>query len=224
MKNFNKINTIIFDMDGVLTDSERPYMDIFPLVCKEYNYHLNTEDIVNTLGTSYEYTGEYLKKRFGETFPYDELSIKFQEKLVEMAYQGKLLLKDGVLEILEYLKKNGYNIALASSNNRYSVYNYLKAFNIEHYFDSILTGDDVEEAKPNPALFLNTASILHAHASECMVIEDSINGLTAAKKSEMLSVMVPDLIPYNEQLNDLVDIKFDNLKEIILYLEQKENL
>lgn len=131
-----------------------------------------------------------------------------------MAYDGTLHLKPTVIETLNFLKENSILIALASSNTEKAVFSYLDAFNIKNYFNSILCGKDITYSKPNPEIFLKTLSNLNLTSKECIVVEDSINGLTAARRSGITSVMIPDLIPYSDKISGIVDFHFKNLYEI----------
>lgn len=210
-----KYKAVIFDMDGVITDSESPYINNFPILCKEQGYNIETKDIKNTLGTSYEYSKDYFLNKYGIDFPYDTIFSYFEDLLVKMAYDGTLHLKPTVIETLNFLKDNSILIALASSNTEKAVFSYLNAFNIKNYFNSILCGKDITNSKPNPEIFLKTLSNLNLTSKECIVVEDSINGLTAAKRAEITSVMIPDLIPYSDKISDIVDFHFNSLYEII---------
>lgn len=217
-----KFEAIIFDMDGVLTDSESLLEVVFPKLCAKHGYTLEKKHIIDTLGNSLDAGRAYFKKVFGEDFPYDQICTEFFDSLVEMAYAGTMKLMPDVLELLDYLKERNYPMAVASSNTKICVYNYLKAFAIDGYFSSVLTGDDVEEGKPNPALFLNSAKNLGIAPENCMVIEDSLNGLKAAKAAGMCSVFVPDLIPYSANLSPYVDYHFTNIYQITTLLEENE--
>lgn len=209
-----KYKAVIFDMDGVITDSEKPYISIFPKLCHEYGYNVSELDITNTLGTSYEYTKDYFEKKFSNKFPYDTIFNNFENMLIKMAYCKQLKLKPYVQDILEFLKLYKINIALASSNTKNAVYSYLDAFDIKQYFDVIYTGDDVLNGKPDPEIFIKTIDKLNLKSNECIIIEDSINGLKAARLAGATTVMVPDLVSYNPGLCNIVDYCFNTVNEI----------
>lgn len=212
------IKAIIFDMDGVITDSEKPYINMFPSLCKENRYIIDSSDIKNTLGTSYEYSKKYFIDKLGDQFPYDKIFADFEKMLIDMAYDGRLKLKSNVLETLIFLKNNRIKIALASSNTSNAVYSYLDAFDIKKYFDVILTGDDIINSKPNPEIFLKALNKLQVSPDEAIIVEDSINGIIAAKNTNAISVMIPDLIPYNDKLKNYVDYCFNNVYDVIKLL------
>lgn len=220
----SKFKAIIFDMDGVITDSESLMETVFPELSAELGYTMTQKHIFDTLGTTLEFGKEYFAKEFGKDFPYELLCERFFRRLIDMAYQGEMKLKSGVIELLDYLKEHRYPIALASSNTKECVMSYMEAFQLNHYFSSILTGDDVEEGKPNPALFLDSAKNLNILPSECMVIEDSLNGLKAAKAAGMTSVFIPDLLPYCDDLAPFADYYFDTILDVIKLLDKEIQL
>jgi len=213
-----RYKAVIFDMDGVITDSESLLETEFPKLCAEYGYTLTNKHIQDTLGTTMEFGKQYFAKEFGEQFPYELICQKFFDRLIAMAYRGEMQLKPGVLQLLEYLRKNHFPIALASSNTKHCVMSYLDAFHIKEYFSSILSGDDVDKGKPDPSLFINSAKNLNVHPDECIVIEDSLNGLRAAKAANMTSVFVPDLMPYSNLIAPFADYHFENIYQTIQLL------
>ncbi|NMD37337.1 MAG: HAD family phosphatase [Christensenellaceae bacterium] len=210
-----KIKAVLFDMDGILVDSERVSQEVFIKIAKEYGYNITKDQVLKTLGLTYNDTMSYFKDKISYDYPYEEIVSNLERKLIEMAYQGTLPIKSNVREVIDELKKKKILIAVSSSNTKLSVNSYLDALKIKESFDVIVTGDDVTNGKPSPEIFNKTAELLNVKNNECLVVEDSFNGLKAAKLAQMTSVMIPDLIPYSNILEPYVDYKFDNIINIL---------
>ena len=131
--------------------------------------------------------------------------------------------KEGLDEILKYLKEKGYKIAVASSSRRQSVIHHLKDANIEDYFDAIISGDMIKRSKPKPDIYLEAAKVLNVRPKDCYALEDSPNGIKSAKNANMTTVMIPDLIKPNEELKKMVDYEFNDLNEFLKFLIDKHN-
>ncbi len=209
------LKAVLFDMDGVLFDSERVSQIVFIDICKNYGYNISKEQVVETLGLTYNDTKNYFCEQISANFPYEEIVTSLEQDLIKMAYNGNLPLKENVVEVLKALKSKNILTSVSSSNTKLSVYSYLDAYKLNNMFDVIVTGDDVNNGKPSPEIFNKTADLLNINNEECLVVEDSLNGLKAAKLAKMTTVMIPDLIPYNSLLSEFVDYKFENLIDIL---------
>lgn len=138
---------VIFDMDGVLFDSESFSMDLYAEICLKRGYDLKNL-VKNTLGLTYESTRTYYLSKLGNDFPYEETSLELQDMLINMAKEHKLPIKKNVVETLEYLQSKNIKVGLASSNNKISIFSYIEIYNMLKFFDVFVTGDDVSECKP----------------------------------------------------------------------------
>ena len=199
------IRAVIFDMDGVIFDSENLYIDC----CVEAADSLGMEDIVETcfrcIGVTVPVTCQilldtYRDKALVDTFREAAASL-FREKY----RAGLLAVKPGVQELLEYLKAQGTRIAIASSTRTDIIEKELSDFGLLTFFDRIIGGDQVSRSKPDPDIFLRAAEALKEEPDHCLVIEDSYNGIRAAKAAGMNAIMVPDLLPPDDEMRSLAD-------------------
>lgn len=211
----NKYKAVLFDMDGVLFDSENITSRIFPEVVNSLGYNMKVGTTNNFLGLTYNDTAEKLKHMYGEDFPFDKVMVMVENKLVELAKEGNMPKKAYVEQTIKLLRKNGILTAVSSSNNEKSVKAYLKYSGLDILFDTVLSGKDVDNGKPDPEIFLKTAARLKVEPKECIVVEDSLNGVKAAKTAGMYSVMVPDLLPFEEKFYPYVDKCYNEIKEIL---------
>lgn len=211
--NISGIKAIIFDMDGVIFDTERVYLDIWCKVFEKYGYKMTKEIYTSVLGTGRENVKRVFIDNFGQDLPIDSMYKEKDELLVEAVDKG-IPLKSGVYEILTYLKENKFKIALATSAVTYRALKQLKHAKIEKFFDAIVCRDDVIETKPNPEIFLKAAKRLNVQANECIVIEDSNAGIKAAHSANMTAFHVIDLKEPDNEIKRYSFKCFKSLEEI----------
>lgn len=209
----NNIKSIIFDMDGVIFDTELVYLEIWSKVFEKYGYKLQKEVYAEVLGTGRENVKKVFLNNYGNELPIDKMYREKDEDL-EKAVDKGIPLKQGAYEILYYLKNNNYKIALATSASKERALKQLRYADIEKFFDVIVSRDDVKETKPNPDIFLKAAKKLNVNPNECIVIEDSSAGIKAAFNAGMAGIHVVDLKePDNEIIRNCYK-SFNNLNDI----------
>ena len=130
-------------------------------------------------------------------------------------------IKKGVNDILNYLKSNGFKIALASSTSSVSVFHHLDDAKIKDYFDVVVCGDMVQKSKPEPDIYLKAAELLNLPAYECYAVEDSRNGLLSAHNAGCRVIMVPDLWQGEEETDAFLAAKCSDLNEVIDFIENE---
>lgn len=214
---------VIFDMDGVIFDSEVCVCAIWKEIAEEFNLPNIEEVYIKCIGINDAATEQVFKDAYGTDFDY-----RFYQKISSKKYHarydgGKLPMKAGVFEILDYLKDNGYKIALASSTRVATVTGQLKAAGIYDYFDEVIGGDMVAKSKPEPDIFLEAAKRLGVSPDKAFVIEDSFNGIRAAFNAKCVPVMVPDMIEPDEEMNGKAVIICKSLLEVRDFLEGTTN-
>ena len=214
-------DAVVFDMDGVIFDSERAVMNCWIELAKKYGIKDIEEPYLACTGPNDAKTREIMLDAYGEDFPYDEYAKEASVMYHERYDGGRLPMKPGVKEILTFLKDNGKKIALASSTRRQTVVNRLRDAGILDYFDKIVTGDMVSRSKPEPDIFLLACEKIEVKPERAYAIEDSYNGIRAASAGNLRPIMVPDLLPSNEEMEGMAETVLSNLIDVAEYLGAK---
>lgn len=213
-----ELKAVVFDMDGVIFDSERKVMECWIEVADKYGIKDIEKLCRMCLGINADETRRLALEFYGEDFPYDERKDEQSALYHERYDNGRLPMKTGVNELLEFLKVKGLKIALASSTRRFVVENQLRDAGIIHYFDKIVCGDMVSHSKPHPEIFLKACEELSV-APECAIaIEDSYNGIRSAHAAGMRPIMVPDLAEPTEEMEKLAETVLPSLLEVRDYI------
>ncbi|WP_026653268.1 HAD family hydrolase [Butyrivibrio proteoclasticus] len=216
MKDFD---AVVFDMDGVIFDSEKAVMDCWSELADKYGITGMDEVFYKCIGVNEAKTKEIVLEAYGQDFPYDEYA-REASKLFHAKYDGgRLPMKSGVVEILEFFKKNNKKIALASSTKKESVVAELTDAKIIHYFDEIVTGDMVSKSKPEPDIFLLACEKIGVAPERAYAIEDSFNGIRAAAAGNLRPIMVPDILPADDEMRERAEVVLDSLEDVIKYLK-----
>ena len=211
-------DAVVFDMDGVIFDSERATMVCWLELADKYSIPNIEETFLACTGTTMARTREIMLERYGEEFPYDEYA-KEASLMYHSKYDGgRLPMKKGVIELLTFLKDEGKKIALASSTRKQTVISQLKDAVILDYFDEVICGDMVERSKPAPDIFLKACEAINVSPERTYGIEDSYNGIRAAHAGKLRPIMVPDLLPENDEMRKLAEVVLADLLEVKEYL------
>lgn len=211
-------NTVVFDMDGVIFDSERAVMQCWKEVASRHNIPNIEKAILACTGTTMVRTREIMLNLYGADFPYDEYARESSAIFHSRYDGGRLPMKPGVKELLTFLKERGKKIALASSTRQQVVTDELRDAGIIGYFDRIICGDMVSRSKPAPDIFLKACEELNVSPSDSYAIEDSYNGIRAAHAGGLHPIMVPDLLPADEEMQSLAEIVLPSLTSVMEYL------
>lgn len=211
-------NAVVFDMDGVIFDSERAVMQCWKEVASRHNIPDIEKAILACTGTTMVRTREIMLNLYGADFPYDEYARESSAIFHSRYDGGRLPMKPGVKELLTFLKERSKKIALASSTRQQVVTDELRDAGIIEYFDRIICGDMVSRSKPAPDIFLKACEELNVSPSDSYAIEDSYNGIRAAHAGGLHPIMVPDLLPADEEMQSLAEIVLPNLTSVIEYL------
>jgi HAD superfamily hydrolase (TIGR01509 family) len=193
---------VIFDMDGVLFDTEQLARELWRDVFADYGIKPPDELYRQAIGRSIAGTMQLFDEAFGDCIDIQELDEK-QEALYRKCISQTLPIKPGVFELLDWLRVRQVPTAVASSTYHAEVEGMLTRNGLRAYFSAVIGGDEVAVSKPAPDIFLKAADELGVDPAYCLAIEDSNNGLRAAQAAGMSTVMVPDLIAPAEVDADL---------------------
>lgn len=219
MKN---IEAIIFDMDGVLIDSERIVTDCWRAASLQMKIPNIDEAIFGCIGLNRNDTKAFFNNIYGDEFSYETFAAMVSEMYKDQIKTHGLPVKEGVFEILTFLKQNKYKIGLASSSRYQSVCGHMERLQLKDYFEIMIGGDMVEHSKPLPDIYLKACEAIGVKPDKCMAIEDSPNGIRSAYAANMNVVMVPDMIASTPEIRDMLFGEFKSLLEVRDYLI-KEN-
>lgn len=187
------ISLVIFDMDGLMFDTERISVSAWQKAGERFGFDISPNIVLETLGLDLRKTEGVYRRHLGDSFPFSEareFRIEYANRRVE---ESGVPVKEGLYELLEYLSAAGIPKAVATSTERARAEKYLTLAGVRDRFEAIVCGEDVEKGKPEPDIFLAAAQRLGIDPADCMVLEDSENGLTAAWKAGMRPLFVPDL-------------------------------
>ena len=196
-----KCKGAIFDMDGVLFDTEKLYHETWGELAKERRISLGDRFIMEISGTN----GERMRRVVEKYYQVPNGSVVIDECMDRM--QKKLEIhvpeKKGVREILEYFHGLNMPIAVASSSSAQQIESNLLRSGIRDYFSEIVSGSEVKNGKPSPDIFLLAAKRIGCKAEECFVFEDSENGVKAGHSAGCFTIMVPDLIEPSDEIQPI---------------------
>ena len=217
----NKQNkAVIFDMDGVIFDSERAVYNGWKELSEKYGFENLDIPYMKCIGVNAASSRQIFLDYYGEDFPYDKYKDEQSKNYHEKYDGGKLPLKKGVRELLQNLKINNYKVAIASSTRTALVVRQIEEAGLAQYFDVIVGGDMVSRSKPEPDIFLRACDELDCEPGEAYVIEDSYNGVRAAFAARMHPIMVPDMLPPDERVDGKLTALCGDLEDVCRFLEK----
>jgi len=205
---------IIFDMDGILFDTEIMSSKAWFQLAEERNLGDITRLTNDCIGRNRADIVIQFKKQFGQDFDADEFLAKGRQLMQDWIDTDGLPLMKGTKEILEYLKENDYIVGVASSSSTKTIMNHMEISGLRDYFQEIIGGDMVKLSKPKPDIYLKACEAVGMRPSEVIAVEDSPNGIRAAYAAGMKPVMIPDLIQPDEEISALLYRKYDSLLEL----------
>lgn len=212
---------VVFDMDGVIFDSERMYMRCWTELAEKYGLKDMETPYYASVGTTYARTREIMLAAYGKEFPYEKYAAEAMTVYHARYDGGRLPLKPGVEALLRYLKQTGKKVALASSTERRIVEAELIWAGLRPYFDAVICGDMVLHSKPAPDIFLTACQMLGTAPGRAYAIEDSYNGIRAAAAGGLRPIMVPDLLPATDEMRTLAETVLPDLNAVRTYFAEQ---
>ncbi len=209
------IRGILFDMDGLVLDSEVLFTRFWreAAVCMGYPMTVEQSYGMRSLGKA---LGQpYLESLFGPGIDYTTVREKRIELMSAYVAEHGIAPKPGIYELLDYLDAQGIPAAIASSSPMDAIEKHLEAVNLKHRFQKLCSAHNIPNGKPAPDIYLLAASELGLKPEECLALEDSPTGILAAYRAGCLPVMIPDLDQPGEDTKKLLFAKADSLTDII---------
>lgn len=217
-----QIKGVIFDMDGLMLDTERIYYRGWQEAARAYGYEITWEIYTQIVARNSEYIGRVLKRLLGEELPYEALVAKKRALCDEIVSREGITKKPGLMHLLSELEVRGIKKAVATSSYREKALRYLALAEIDQRFDGIICGNEVEESKPNPDIFLKAAKLIGVRAEECLVLEDSRLGIEAAKRAGMTGIFIPDLVACDEAIRGYASYVMTSLEDVAVFIKENE--
>lgn len=213
------IKAIIFDMDGLMIDSERVTFECYQEILKGMNLTMDEEFYKTLLGKPLKGIYQRFYDVYGNDFPIEDV-IKDVHALMAKRFETEgVPIKTGLKSLLEYLKENNYKTIVATSSNRDRVDTILSQAQITDYFDDSICGDEVTKGKPNPEVFLKSCQKLGVNVDEAIVLEDSESGIQASYDAGIKVICIPDMKYPEKQYEEKTFKILKDLNDVTEYLK-----
>lgn len=214
------IKAIIFDMDGLMIDSERITFEGYQYVLAQNGLTISLDFYKTLLGKPLIGIFEQLYNEYGEDFNVENTIKEVHQYMANLFENDGVPLKKGLIELLKYLKEHNYKTIVATSSQRYRVNHILQLAGLNSYFDDSICGDEVAKGKPNPEVFLKSCEKLSVKPNEALVLEDSEAGIKAAYLAGIKVICIPDLKYPEPEFADITYKIMNDLLEVRDFLNQ----
>lgn len=212
------IKAIIFDMDGVLLDTEKYLVKYWCQAAREYGFLMKPEHAISIRSLAGKYAGPYLKQIFGDEFSYETIRARRKELMRKQLSKFGVEKKPEVDFILDELRKRNIKTAVATASDEIRAKNYLSEVGIYEKFDQIVCATMVENGKPMPDIYHYACKVIGEREEDCIAIEDSPNGVLSATRAGIKTIMVPDLTQPDKELLSILYGVSTNVAGILSYL------
>lgn len=212
----NKIEAVVFDMDGLMFDTERLWLNSVKRTNEVYGYNVPEELIIECMGKRKDYIDIKLKEVLGndfDTVEFRKLNVKYMNEDVE---KNGLKIKKGLIELLDFLKLHNIKMAVASSSSYETISKRFKEANLSiEYFECIIGGDMVKEPKPSPQIYLKSCEVLGIKPENAIALEDSDYGIMSAHNAGMKAILIPDIKNPAKEILEITYKKLEDLLQVI---------
>lgn len=209
----------VFDMDGVLIDTEKLYVRFWRQSAADFGYNMTEEHVFGIRSLARKFANVKLKNIFGEAFP----CVKIREHRTKLmdAYIAEhgIEPKKGLFTMLDYLRDRKIKTAVATATPVERAKKMLDKIGALSYFDAVVGGDMIKNGKPEPDIYLAAAAELGLPPGNCAAFEDSPNGIRSAYSAGCRAVMIPDLTPPDEDILPVLSAVYDSLDEAVSFFE-----
>ena len=209
------IRGVIFDMDGIILDSEKIYFSCWRQSAMEFGFDMKPEYALAVRSCCQPYAEPYLKRVLGEQFDYLAIRNRRRELVSKYMAEHGVEVKKGVRELVSYCREHNILPVIATATARKLAEDRLELAGIGGVFTEIIGGDEVTIGKPHPCIYQTAAANLGLNPEECLALEDSPNGVTAAFAAGCKTVMIPDLTQPEHSIQPLLYGIAEDLTEVI---------
>lgn len=209
------INGVIFDMDGTMFDTERMWATFWEPALAALGLPYKEGLAEATRGTAGVTTRNVVRQFYGEDCDAEAIVDSLHRVADEVFFSAPVPKKPGLDELLAWLDAQHIPMAVASSSREAMIRHNLDAWGLTHYFKAIVSGQHVAHSKPDPEIFLLTAQKLGVEPAHCLVLEDSYNGVRAGAAGGFVTIMVPDLVPADDEMRGLYTMECESLGEVL---------
>lgn len=211
----------LFDMDGTMFDTERLRFQTLKQASNEFiGQEFSDEYLMQCLGLSAKASEQLAQKFYGMDVPYAAIRKRADEIELAFVRQNGVPIKKGLIQVLERLRKSGLRMAVATSSRRAIAEEYLINANVYKFFDLLVCGDEVEQGKPHPEIFITAAQRLNLQPQQCLMFEDSENGINSASEASGITILLKDIKEPNDQMLAQTKFYYQDMNECLNALDQ----
>ncbi|MFM6906905.1 MAG: bifunctional mannitol-1-phosphate dehydrogenase/phosphatase [Acinetobacter tjernbergiae] len=211
----------LFDMDGTMFDTERLRFQTLKQASNELiGQEFSDEYLMQCLGLSAKASEQLAQKFYGTDVPYTSIRKRADEIELAFVRQNGVPIKKGLIQVLERLRKSGLRMAVATSSRRAIAEEYLINANVYKFFDLLVCGDEVEQGKPHPEIFITAAQRLNLQPQQCLMFEDSENGINSASEAGGITILLKDIKEPSDQMLAQTKFYYQDMNECLNALDQ----
>lgn len=211
----NRIDAVIFDLDGTLIDTEKIYRIVWPRALRDMGYEMTDEQYLAMRSLGRPFAPRRMKEWFGDDFDYDTARTIRKKYFNEYISEHGIDVRPGAHELLDFLGRQNIITAIATATDLERATEYLRMTSLDGYFDRVISAVQVQEGKPSPYVYLFACEKLSRDPGICLAVEDAPNGIIAAKAAGMHVAMVPDQSQPDEEIMGMIDCCVDSLDKLI---------
>jgi len=203
MSELRDITAVIFDMDGLLLDSERVALATFVDACREFGFEPDVEVYYRCIGGNDVRTRQILTEGYGRRFPFDDINERWHSNYEDVAANRPFPLKPGALRLLQFLEARRIRKAVVTSTRRESAIRKVSNAGLLQFFEFVIGGDEIRRSKPDPEIYLTACRRLREIPEHCLALEDSDNGVLSASAAGLQVIQVPDMLEPSSEVKTL---------------------
>ena len=224
MKRFiEQFQAVIFDMDGLLLDTEKIALKAFFEACRQFDFEPSLDIYLRCVGTNPVRTKVILTQGYGASFPFEKISQVWGENYREAITDFPIPVKTGARDFLGFVGSSGKRMAIATSTAHQTARDKLERTGLLSFFELIVGGDQVAKGKPDPETYFKVSELLNVTPRQCLVLEDSDNGVLAAHGAGMAVIQIPDLKEPSAAIKNLGHTVLSSFKEVEYFLSSTKN-